>query len=261
MRVLNALKLMPCVLLFTGISARAQISQLCSDSRSFDPSRVIVGELDEPNVGRVTLLFCTDKDGNVTSLFLPPKFLQVHEKRNRATGEVQLRSDMFGDGRFYDFEGHKLGEAIVGHLRLKSTKNDAIFFSTDLTLKRASDVLHLEKGGIAKFKHYSNATFIQESGDIIGAEIWFASTKDSAVGFVVFYESYWGEPTMAPLAMEDIHIGMNGMTFNLGIPEFHTYQMKGDSGRATLLRSDQPKSAENRIVLTVSSTLGKYPAK
>ena len=250
-----------CLMLFPGVPAGAQMSQTCTDSTRFDPSRTLVGVFEEPGIGRATLLFCTGKDGTVTSMFSPPRFLGIHEQSNRANGDVQLRSDVFGGDRFYDFKGRKLGREIVGQLQLRSAKDDAIVLSGGLTLKRVSDLLHSGKGVFAKLMHYSNAEFIQESGDIIGAEIWVASTRRSAIGFVVFYESYWGEPTQVPLAMEELRRDSSTLAFELQTPETNRYHLKTAPGKATLSRSDQPKSTESSILLKAAPTLGRYPSK
>jgi hypothetical protein len=239
-------------------AAKAPPSQVCIDSRDFDSSRVRLASFNLSGVGETMLLFCSDANGNIRSLFVPPQFINVHAQENPSNNELTFNSDLFADDRFYSFKGHSSGRDIVGRLEL-STKNGSTILKTPVTIKKLRNLLDTTNRE-PKLMHYSNAEFIQESGDVIGAEIWIVSTGKEMTGFVVFYESYWGEPVQIPLAMKRIGKAGTTITFDLHVPTTRGYKLVLSAKRAKLFRLGEEKPSE-AVVLVSSPLLGRFPIR
>ena len=232
----------------------------CGDTRTTDPGRLLLGELDGGEPGKQMLLFCTDKNGNITAMFEPPGFLALQQ---RVEGEeIKLQSETLPNGRFYLFTGRKSSKAITGKIELCSTGGGSEVLAAETTLRTLNDLLDSRPGSGARLRHYSNVRFVEESGDLIGSEIWIASRKEKGIGFIVFYESYWGEATQTPLAMNRLSRTPLGWRFELegfGIQGHKTgqYRLQRTHGGAILYRLDIEKETRNGIRLKVRRKLGQ----
>lgn len=163
---------------------------------------------------------------------------------------------------FYLFTGRKSGKAIIGKIELRSAADRAEILAEDVTLRTLDDLLDSRPGSGARLGHYSNLEYIEESGDLIGSEVWIASGEEKAIGFIVFYESYWGEATQTPLAMNRLSRTPLGWSFELesfGIQGRKTgkYRLQTTHDGAILYRLDIDKETRNGIRLKVRRRLGQ----
>jgi len=238
----------------TSCQSRAAIG---AGSAGFSPTSLSVATVTLNDVGRLTLLFCSNSKGNISSIFVPPQFININELTNTPNNEVTFKSDLFADDRFYSFKGHSSGHDLVGQLELQTRSGDKTF-AAPVAIRKLAEVLAGAKNTAPRLKHYSNAEFIQESGDVTGAEIWIASTATDMFGFIVFYESFWGEPVQVPLAMEKMSRKGASIIFDLHTPAARGYKLILSDNRAKLFRRGEEKSAEG-VTLAASPLLGRYP--
>jgi hypothetical protein len=244
-------------------SASAGSGWGCADIRSVDSGTLLLGELQEPKSDRQALLFCTDKNGNITAMFEPPNFLAIEQ---RMEGEViRLQSEKLSSGRFYVFAGRKSGQTLTGKMELRTDAGPvfATAPATDLTLRTIRDLLDSHAGPRPKLSHYSSMKFIEESGDIIGSEIWIASHQQKAIGFIVFYDSYWGDEVIQrPLVMDRLRRTANGWSFEIesfGIQGRKTakYRLQSTRDGATLERLGVEKEGRSPIRMKAKPKLGQ----
>jgi len=231
----------------------------CGDIRSVDSGTLLLGELQAPKSDRQALLFCTDKNGNITAMFEPPNFLAIQQ---RMEGEViQLQSEKLPTGRFYVFAGRRSGQTLTGKIELRSDAGS--IFGADLTLRTIHDLLDSHAGPGPKLSHYSSMKFIEESGDIMGSEIWIASHQEKAIGFIVFYDSYWGDETIQrPLVMDRLSRTASGWSFEIesfGIQGRKTakYRLQTTRDGATLERLGVEKEGRSPIRMKAKPKLGQ----
>jgi hypothetical protein len=85
---------------------------------------------------------------------------------------------------------------------------------------------------------YSNAQYSDEGGDWTGCDLELRQ-GDGASGYIVFYESFWYEPTLVKLEMTDLRIQDSVATFKLSHKGFSAeYKLEMHDSRATLIRTD-----------------------
>ena len=232
------------------------LSHAYSDSHHGNASNIGFAEFKLEGVGQVALLFSFDKSGTITSVFVPPQFVAVHEQQKQNSGDIEFISDSFADGRHFVFHGNRSAEGIVGELELQPKQDGHPIYSAHLTLNYFAPELSSAEGDHA-FKHYSNAQFIAESGDVVGTEIWLASTGKKKTGFIVFYESYWGEPVQVALAMQNIVRKGNIIEFNLQAPTEAHYKLFLLSHKVKLFKESNSESKKDGIILRTAPFLGK----
>jgi len=75
-------------------------------------------------------------------------------------------------------------------------------------------------------KAYSNAVFSREGGEWVGSDMVLWHNDVHEYGYVMFYESYWLEPTHRTLCMDDLHVEGGIGHFSLHLDDF--------SGRYTI---------------------------
>src|SRR6476660_2488830 len=144
-------------------TAKEPLSQVCIDSRTFESSRVRLATFNVNNVGEAMLLFCSDANGKIQSLFVSPQFINVQQE-NDLDNAVTFNSELFAEDRFYSFKGHSSGQDLVGQLELSTTSGNTVF-TAPVTIKTLGDLLD-GKNNATRRRHYSNAEFIQDSGDV-----------------------------------------------------------------------------------------------
>lgn len=230
----------------------------CGDIRTVDSGTLLLGEMAESPSDRQMLLFCTDKNGNVTAMFEPPNFLAIQQ---RMEGDVvTLQSEKMPTGRFYVFTGRRYGQTLTGKMELRSDQGPILDTATDITLRTLHDLLGSHAGARPKLIHYSN---LEVDEDITGSEIWIASHKQEAIGFIVFYDTDSGDGKIwTPLVMDRLARTPSGWSFEIvsyGIDGRKTTQYRLRTTRlgARLERLGVGKEGRSPIRMKAKAKLGQ----
>jgi hypothetical protein len=120
----------------------------------------------------------------------------------------RLRFRLRALSRFYRFVGKLGGETIAGTMQLVDARTGVEIWRAEVNAVAVIDTPI----------HYSNATYVEEGGDMVGAELWLIRTLDGPAGMIVFYEGYWGEPVRVPLAMSGVSVHEGAIDFQLRLP-------------------------------------------
>jgi hypothetical protein len=96
---------------------------------------------------------------------------------------------------------------------------------------------------------FSNETYVNESGDLIGVDIRFFSTSQGMKGMIVFYEGYWDEPTFTPLALSQIEINKGVIHFTAEMPSgVAHYHLRPTPTGAFFTRDDVPHEMDDKEI-------------
>jgi hypothetical protein len=183
------------------------------------------GVSNDPELGKLAWLICIDRTHRDGQIFVAPRMLKFSNYALGRSGSLIFQSKDF-IGRSYRFNGFIKSGVLVGKIQLIDMKSGGIKESWKLT---ANPVLppdsrpSIEQSELNA--RYSNVAYSSEGGDQTGVDIQLFSTTAGKTGMIVFYESYWGEPTFTPLVLTQVSIKKNVIHFSVemheGVAHYH----------------------------------------
>jgi hypothetical protein len=174
------------------------------------------GTSHDAKLGTLAWLFCLDKEHHKGEIFVPPRMIGFSElDLGENDGTLTFQSlDFFGKN--YRFRGTLKSEEVTGEMQLIDAKSGNPKDKWQLTATQLPpESLRAERTVPAR---YSNVDYSTEGGDFTGVDIRFFSTGTGTTGMIVFYESYWGEPTLTPLALSGVETTKEAIGFNVEMP-------------------------------------------
>jgi hypothetical protein len=104
-------------------------------------------------------------------------------------------------GKSYCFSGTLKSKEIVGEIQIVDVKSGKLGGKWQVTATQVPPPQSsaLSSGVAVSPRRYSNTDYSSEGGDLTGVDIQFIPSNRGITGMIVFYESYWGEPTFTPL--------------------------------------------------------------
>lgn len=190
--------------------AKTQTASDNLDSRHF-----FFGASQDAKFGAIAWLFCIDKEHHKGEIFVAPRMIGFSEFNLGEGGTLTFQSlDFFG--KRYRFNGTLKSEEITGDMQLIDAKSGNSKGTWQLT---ATQILPQNpRTDQTVPARYSNVDYSAEGGDFTGVDIRFFSTHKGTTGMIVFYESYWGEPTFTPLAFSQVETGKDEIKFEVEMP-------------------------------------------
>jgi hypothetical protein len=190
---------------------KSQAASDNSESRHF-----FFGTSPDAKLGTLAWLFYIDKEHHTGQIFVAPRMIEFSEFTLGEDGTLTFQSlDFFG--KEYRFNGTLKSEGITGDMQLIDAKAGNPKGKWQLTATQLSPQ-NPRPGQTLSPERYSNIDYSAEGGDFTGADIRFFSTGMGMTGMIVFYESYWGEPTFTPIALSKIETGKNVIKFEVEMP-------------------------------------------
>ena len=183
-----------------------------------DSGRFFFGTSHDAKLGTLAWLLYLDNVHQGGQIFVAPRMVRFSKFELREDGALTFQSlDLVGKN--YRFSGTLKSEKIVGEIQLVDGKSGNPIDKWQMNAAqlpaqnaRASADRPVGPGG------YSNVDYSKEGGDLTGVDIRFFSTSMGTTGMIVFYESYWGEPTLTPLAFSRVEIGKSVIRFETETP-------------------------------------------
>ena len=194
-------------------NGKGQPASGISDSRHF-----FFGTSNDAKLGPLAWLFCIDKEHLTGQIFVAPRMIGFSKLNLTEDGTLTFQSLDFV-GKSYRFNGTLKSDEISGEIQLVEAKSGNPKAKWQLTATQLS----AQNAGTTTGQHvspgrYSNADYSIEGGDVTGVDVRFFSTSTRTTGMIVFYESYWGEPTFTPLALSRIETSKGTIQFETETP-------------------------------------------
>lgn len=189
---------------------KSQTASDNSDSRHF-----FFGTSHDAKLGTMAWLFCIDKELHEGEIFVPPRMIGFSKINLGGDGTLTFQSlDFFG--KKYRFDGTLKSEEITGDMQLIDANSGNPKDKWQLTATQLPS--ENPRADHTVPARYSNVDYSAEGGDFTGVDIRFFSTGTGTTGLIVFYESYWGEPTFTPLALSRIETSKDAIKFDVEMP-------------------------------------------
>jgi hypothetical protein len=201
------------------------------DSRHF-----FFGTSHDAKLGTIAWLFCIDKEHHKGQIFVAPRMIGFSEFNLGDDGTLMFQSLGFF-GKKYRFNGTLKSEEITGDMQLVDAKSGSPKNKWQLTATQLSG--QNPRRGEATPGRYSNVDYSGEGGDFTGVDIRFFSKDTGTTGMIVFYESYWGEPTFTPLAFSRVETSKAAIKFEVEMPNGAAhYQIRTTATGGVFTRED-----------------------
>lgn len=173
-------------------------------------------------------------------IFLPPNVVKMRSLETAPIGRFRfVTENVPGSQEYYEFVGTNQEGRLTGKI-LRHTSDYA------LTVEESSAVglLLSPRDGTLKLTRFSNRSFVNETGDLLGADVIVIDDRGKLSGVICFYEDHWGEPRFVPLAMQQFVTEKA-----TGVMRFHiafrggmaSYELRSSPRSATLKRLDPPQ--------------------
>jgi len=177
------------------------------------------GASKDPKIGPMAWLISIDKAHQTGRMFFPPRMLALSKVEFKGDGSLTFRSTEFFD-QAYRFNGTLKTDALSGTMLLIDAKSAKVTDKWDLAaVPLLSDDQRRNAQPPALNTRYSNVAFSSEGGDQTGVDILFFPTTAGQAGIIVFYESYWSEPTSTSLPISQIETDKAGIHFAVQLPD------------------------------------------
>lgn len=183
-----------------------------------DSGAFFLGTSHDERFGALAWLFHLDKAHRTGEMFVAPRMMTFSQFELSQDGTLAFQSPVLL-GKEYRFKGTLKPEAISGEMRLVNAKTGDLIDKWELTAAE----LHPQKARTSSAQEvgnfrYSNAAYSSEGGDQTGVDIRFFTANTGTTGMIVFYESYWGEPTFTPLTLSRIIVKKGTIHFAVELP-------------------------------------------
>ena len=191
-------------------------SQTASDNS--DSGHFFFGTSHDAKLGTMAWLFCIDKEHRKGEIFVAPRMIGFSQINLGGDGTLTFQSlDFFG--KKYRFGGTLKSEGVTGDMQLIDAKSGNPKDKWQLTATQLPSENPRADHTVPAFPaRYSNVDYSAEGGDFTGVDIRFFSTGTGTTGMIVFYESYWGEPTFTPLALSGVETSKEAVRFDVEMP-------------------------------------------
>jgi len=206
-----------------------------------DTGTYLFGISRDSRFGELAWLLYLDRDHGTGQMLVAPRMLKFAACNWGEHGALNFESMEF-IGRAYRFIGTFDADVLTGRMQLVDTKTGKAIGDWDLTaspvVPESAAASTTQPGASGR---YTNAEYSSEGGDRTGADVRLFSTAGGSAGLIIFYESYWGEPTFTPLALS--HISTNKKTVHFDIETasgWVHYSLLLTSTGALLNRDDAP---------------------
>jgi hypothetical protein len=181
-----------------------------------DSGRFFWGTSNDAKLGTLAWLFCIDREHHTGQIFVAPRMIGLSEFNLGEDGTLRFQSlDFFGKN--YRFGGTLKADQITGEIQLVDAKSGNPKDKWQLTATQLSAQNPHDNQPVSPGR-YSNIDYSAEGGDFTGVDIRLFSVGTGTTGMIVFYESYWGEPTFTPLALSQIEMSKGTIQFETETP-------------------------------------------
>lgn len=235
---------------------KGQMAADNSDSQNF-----FFGTSHDAKLGTMAWLFCIDREHHKGQIFVAPRMIGFSELNLGVDGTLMFQSfDFFGKN--YRFKGALKSREITGDMQLVDAKSGNPKNKWQLTATQLSG--QKSRPGEVTPGRYANVDYSTEGGDFTGVDIRFFSTNTGTTGMIVFYESYWGEPTFTPLAFSRVETSEGAIKFEVEMPNgVAHYQVRTTATGGVFNREDAAhEKGEKGVALKRSrSVLTAAPGK
>jgi hypothetical protein len=178
------------------------VSQANSHGCALTKGRVFLITAGNSQGERGWLLFL-DNNYRAGWLYDPPVARRVALHLSGSTLEVEGETSGDPDESHYAFRGIIEGESLRGTMTIRSGTSASLV--QELEVRGSQVVPSNSRGRDNLFGRYSNVRYIQETGDLKGAELLIFRSNRQLAGLIVFYEGYWGEPVFVGIPLSEIH--------------------------------------------------------
>lgn len=259
--VILLLTLILCCFFGTGLRALTRIADNAIPLRGSEGKelgRFFFGSSNDPKLGKLAWLFYISRDGRSGQVFVPPHMLKF-SKITVMGGGIEFQSEVFL-GKYYRFRGTLHDSDIKGSMELVGTDTGIPESMWEIT---ATQVRDGARNGIGSEEippiHFSSASYSEEGGDVVGADLRILWTENGTAGMVVFYESYWGEPTFIPLAMSNIKKHGSMIDFTMNTPDGSSHYYLRKKGNEAVFYRDNLKAqgATLKLVRSILPALSR----
>jgi len=192
-------------------------------------------------LGEQGWLLCFNSTSKRGWLYRIPWMIELYPEPFQSSISLALASKEQSDGRKYTFEGEISERELKGSLVVR----DPLTKPQSQTYAVKGFKLNQLSSKIGRFPsgRFSNSRYIEEAGDVVGAELVLFFTGGQNAGLIKFNESYWGEPVFMPLALSNIRIiSSQKIEFELRLGDEGTgkYTMTRHGDAMILKRLDVP---------------------
>jgi hypothetical protein len=194
----------------------------------------------DSEVGSRSWLVCLNRQSNCGWLYAPPMLLGLECQVPSPDIGINCKSHALPDQSYYVLQGQVRGHEMDGNL---------VLHPGELTGKIREFALQgreLDRKSVAvddlSDARYSNVRYVEETGDLVGSELFIFHTGGHPSGIIIFYEGYWDEPVYASLPLLNLHaIASRKIEFELKLPEkIGKYRLTRENNFLILCRTDVP---------------------
>jgi hypothetical protein len=161
--------------------------------------------------GTQAWLIYIDKAHQSGQIFIAPSMAKSSKFRLSEDGDLAFETEDFSEGT-YRFNGTLKAEGLSGWIELVDRKSGNRKYSWEITAAQLPPQ-NVEAGQAheASAARFSNVRYVDESGDLVGVDIRFFTTKTGTEGMIVDYEGNWVDPTFTPLALLHVERDSKGV--------------------------------------------------
>jgi len=187
------------------------------ESRS-DSGTSFFGTSHDVRLGTLAWLLHLDKDRQAGEMFVAPRMMKLSQFELAENGTMTFQSPVFV-GKEYRFRGTLKSDVLSGEMQLVNAKSGNPIDKWEFTAAPLPPLnAHVNSEQPVRNVRYSNVAYSSEGGDQTGVDIQFLPTDGGTTGMIVFYESYWSEPTFTPLALSQVTVDKGAIHFAVELP-------------------------------------------
>ena len=168
------------------------------------PGTFFFGKSHDANLGELAWLFYLDSSHRSGQMLIAPRMVTFSDCEWGVDGSIRFQLPEFL-GRAYRFNGTLQPSTLKGHLQLVNARTGKSMGDWQLLATSVSLVKHESDAEPSTLiGRFTNEGYSEKGGDQTGVDVRLFSTKGEPAGMIIFYESYWGEPTFIPLALSHV---------------------------------------------------------
>jgi len=146
-------------------------------------------------------LICLDQISKTGTIYEPPGMLRLRVDHWDEHGQLRFKSLPFADeNTYYSFDGKSDGQTLSGKLeRIRGTT------STTEKIYEIEAARMADRGKSTRLRtRYSNIEYVEQAGELLGAEVILFRESSQIRGVITFYGHYWGQFTYSPLLLTKV---------------------------------------------------------
>jgi hypothetical protein len=208
------------------------------------------GTSHDAKLGPLAWFIHLDENHRTGEMFVAPRMMKFSKLELREDGTLTFQSPVFV-GKEYRFRGTLKSEAISGEMQLVNANSGDPLDKWELAIAALPPSQNSRTASAQQVGNvqYSNTAYSSEGGDQTGTDIRFFSTGTATTGMIVFYESYWGEPTFTPLAFSQVTLDKGVIHFAVDLPSgVARYHLRQTPTGGLFNRDDVSHTADDKDI-------------